>query len=79
MAWGLLAAVGLASYFLMSGSTHETALPPLALAGGGLVVGAIAFAVLGVTGVLPMEFHERPRRSWAASRCRGGSRCSSSA
>ncbi len=28
-----------ASYFLMSGSTHETALPPLALAGGGLVVG----------------------------------------
>ena len=39
--------VGLASYFLMSGSTHETALPPLALAGGGLVVGAVAFAVLG--------------------------------
>ena len=44
VAWGLLAALGLASYFLMSGSTHETALPPLALAGGGLVVGAIAFA-----------------------------------
>ncbi len=60
VAWGLLAAVGLASYFLMSGRTHETALPPLALAGGGLVVGALAFAVLGATGVLPMEFHGAP-------------------
>ncbi len=60
VAWGLLAAVGLASYFLMSESTQETALPPLALAGGGLVVGAVAFAVLGVTGVLPMEFSDAP-------------------
>jgi drug/metabolite transporter (DMT)-like permease len=60
VAWGLLAAVGLASYFLMSGRTHETALPPLALAGGGLVVGALAFAVLGITRVLPMDFHGAP-------------------
>ncbi len=60
VAWGLLAAVGLASYFLMSGRTHETALPPLALAGGGLVVGAAAFAALGIVGVLPMEFHGAP-------------------
>ncbi|WP_081683136.1 DMT family transporter [Marmoricola sp. URHB0036] len=60
VAWGLLAAVGLASYFLMSGRTHDTALPPLALAGGGLVVGALAFAALGATGVLPMEFHAYP-------------------
>jgi drug/metabolite transporter (DMT)-like permease len=57
VAWGLLAAVGLASYFLLSGRTHDTALPPLALAGGGLVVGAVGFAVLGLTGLLPMEFH----------------------
>ncbi len=56
VAWGLLAAVGLASYYLLSGSTHETALPPLALAGGGLVVASVGFAVVGATGVLPMAF-----------------------
>lgn len=55
--WGLLAAVGLTSYYVMSGSAHDTALPPLTLAGGGLVVGAVAFGVLGLLGVLPMEFH----------------------
>ncbi|GAB3657528.1 EamA family transporter [Nocardioides korecus] len=56
VAWGLLAAVGLASYYLLSGSTHETALPPLALAGGGLVFASVGFAVFGVLGLLPMEF-----------------------
>jgi drug/metabolite transporter (DMT)-like permease len=58
--WGLIAAVGLASYFLLSGHAAEQPLPPLALAGGGLVVGAVAFAVLGVSGVLPMAFGSRP-------------------
>ena len=57
VAWGLLAALGLASFYVMSGSAHETALPPLALAGGGLVVGTAGFAVLGIAGLLPMEFH----------------------
>jgi len=57
VAWGLLAALGLTSYYLMSGSSHETALPPLTLAGGGLVVGAVTFGLLGLLGVLPMEFH----------------------
>jgi drug/metabolite transporter (DMT)-like permease len=57
VAWGLLAALGLASFYVMSGSEHETALPPLALAGSGLVVGGAGFALLGVTGLLPMEFH----------------------
>jgi drug/metabolite transporter (DMT)-like permease len=60
VAWGLLAAFGLASFYLMSGRSHETALPPLALAGSGLVVGALAFALLGILGVLPMEFHTAP-------------------
>jgi drug/metabolite transporter (DMT)-like permease len=54
--WGLIAAVGLASYFLLSGHAAEEPLPPLTLAGGGLVVGALSFAVLGLSGVLPMTF-----------------------
>ena len=54
--WGLIAAVGLASYFLLSGHAAEEPLPPLTLAGGGLVVGAITFAVLGLSGILPMTF-----------------------
>jgi drug/metabolite transporter (DMT)-like permease len=58
--WGLIAAVGLASYFLMSGHVAEEPLPPLTLAGGGLVVGAATFAVLGLTGALPMTFRADP-------------------
>jgi drug/metabolite transporter (DMT)-like permease len=54
--WGLIAAVGLASYFLLSGHAAEEPLPPLTLAGGGLVVGAVTFAVLGISGLLPMTF-----------------------
>ncbi len=58
--WGLIAAVGLASYFLLSGHVAEEPLPPLTLAGGGLVVGGVAFAVLGASGVLPMRFVAEP-------------------
>ena len=65
--WGLIAACGLASYFLMSGHAAEQPLPPLVLAGGGLVVGAIAFAVVGVTGVLPMSFGTQPVQLAGAS------------
>jgi drug/metabolite transporter (DMT)-like permease len=57
--WGLIAALGLASYFLMSDHAAPNPLPPLVLAGGGLVVGGVSFAVLGVTGVLPMRFSTR--------------------
>ena len=57
VAWGLLAAVGLASYFLLSGATHEDQLPPMALAGGGMAVAGLGFAVLGAVGILPMTFH----------------------
>ena len=54
--WGLIAAVGLGSYFLMSGHAAKDPLPPLVLAGGGLVVAGVLFAVLGATGLLPMRF-----------------------
>jgi drug/metabolite transporter (DMT)-like permease len=57
--WGLIAAMGLASYFLMSGHAAQQPLPPMVLAGGGLVVGGVSFAVLGVTGLLPMRFSTR--------------------
>lgn len=52
--WALAAMLGAASYFVLSAQT-STGVPPLALAGGGLVVGAIGLGALGVAGVLPMR------------------------
>lgn len=52
--WGLGAAVGLAVYFLVSAKS-DPELPPLAMASGGMTVGAIALLILGVVGVLPMQ------------------------
>jgi drug/metabolite transporter (DMT)-like permease len=54
--FGLVAAFGLASFFLLSEGRHEDSLPPLALAGGGLVVAGTAFGLLGAARVLPMSF-----------------------
>lgn len=58
--WGLFAACGLAAYFLLSGHVAEEPLPPLVLAGGGLVVGALGLAAMGLTGLLPMTFRAAP-------------------
>jgi drug/metabolite transporter (DMT)-like permease len=52
--WGLVAAIGLCGYFLLAGDA-EDALPPIALAGGGLVVGGAGLAAAGLVGILPME------------------------
>jgi len=52
--WGLGAAVGLAVYFLVSAKS-DPELPPLAMASGGMTVGAVALLFLGVVGVLPMQ------------------------
>ena len=52
--WALAAMVGAATYFVMSADTRS-GVPPLALAGGGLAVGAVGLGVLGVVGVLPMR------------------------
>src|ERR671921_101157 len=54
VAWALAAMVGATAYFLIS-ADRDSGLPPLALAGAGLVVGALALAVLGTVGVLPMH------------------------
>ena len=51
--WGLGAAVGLATYFLLSAET-EDALPPLVVAWGGLAIGATVLTAAGVIGVLPL-------------------------
>ncbi|PRC47554.1 EamA family transporter, partial [Mycobacterium sp. ITM-2017-0098] len=60
--WGLAAAVCAACYFLMSdkagaeGPDGQAPVHPITLAAGGLVVGAVAVAVLGVSGLMPLVF-----------------------
>ncbi|MFL5844434.1 MAG: EamA family transporter [Solirubrobacteraceae bacterium] len=51
--WALAAMVGAATYFVLS--ARVTDLPPLALAGGGLAIGAVALGALGAVGLLPMR------------------------
>ena len=52
--WALAAMVGASAYFLIS-ADESTGIPPMTLAGGGLVVGATALGLLALTGLLPME------------------------
>lgn len=54
--WALGAMVGSAAYFLLS-ANQRSALPPLSLAGFGLLVGAIGLTMFGVIGVLPMAWN----------------------
>lgn len=54
--WGLVAAVGLAGYFVIS-SDDSHGLPALALASGGLLVGAIALLAAGLIGLVPMRWN----------------------
>lgn len=53
--WGLIAAVGLATYFLTS-ADDRTPIPPVALAAFGLLAGAVALGLIGAVGILPMRF-----------------------
>ncbi|MDP3970036.1 MAG: DMT family transporter [Nocardioides sp.] len=53
VAWGLLAAVGLAAYFLLSAREIDD-LPPMVLATGGLAVGTVGILLAGLAGLLPM-------------------------
>jgi drug/metabolite transporter (DMT)-like permease len=50
--WALLAAVGLAIFFLLSAATDDEPLPPVVMAWAGLCVGTTALAALGGAGVL---------------------------
>ncbi len=65
VAWGLAAAICAACYFVMServatGGNDDEGLSPITLAAGGLIVGAAAVALLGLSGVLPMTFTSNP-------------------
>jgi drug/metabolite transporter (DMT)-like permease len=52
--WGLGAAVGLAAYFVIASGT-EDALPPLAVAWGGLAVAAVLLGIAAASGLLPVH------------------------
>jgi drug/metabolite transporter (DMT)-like permease len=52
--WALLAAVGLATFFVLSAADNQEPLPPVVMAWAGLGVGAAALATLGWAGVLPL-------------------------
>jgi drug/metabolite transporter (DMT)-like permease len=58
IAWGLGAAVCAGFYFMMSDevTSDGSGLHAITLAAGGLVVGAAAVALLGLTGVMPLTF-----------------------
>ncbi len=52
-AWALGAMVGCAVYFLAS--ADDSGLPPMALAGSGLVIAAVVLGAAGAVGVLPLR------------------------
>src|SRR4051812_40561438 len=52
--WGLVAAVGLAVYFVLA-SDEDEPLPPLALSCGGLWVGVLALLGLAAAGLVPVR------------------------
>jgi len=52
--WGLGAAVGLATYFVLS-AKGDGDLPPVAMASAGMSIGAVALFSLGALGALPMH------------------------
>src|SRR5690625_1185461 len=57
--WGLLAAAGLATYFIVSADESHS-LPPLALAAGGLLVGTVTLLLAGTIGLVSLEWNTAP-------------------
>lgn len=53
--WSLGAMIGAASYFLLSAKA-DTGLPPIALAGAGLLTGAVGLTIAGALGILPLAW-----------------------
>ncbi|GAB3951557.1 EamA family transporter [Micromonospora vulcania] len=52
--WGLGAAIGLAGYFVLAGRV-DPRLPSVAMASGGMAVGAAVLLLVGLTGLLPLR------------------------
>src|SRR5882757_7361955 len=74
IAWASAAAICAACYFVMSDEvsadgTEEGSLNSITLAAGGLIVGSVAVALLGLTGVLPLTFatHDAVVAGWTTS------------
>ncbi len=59
VAWALAAMVGVSAYFVINART-DTGLPPLALAAGGLTVGAAVLGLLAATGLMPVAASSAP-------------------
>jgi len=59
VAWGLVAAACMSGFFLLSASGARD-IPVLVLAAGGTTVGAVAMALLGAVGVVPLAFSSAP-------------------
>lgn len=53
--WALGAMVGAATYFVLSARV-DTGLPPLALAGSGLLLGALGLTLAGLVGIVPIAW-----------------------
>lgn len=54
--WGLLAAVGLASYYVLSTADGEEALPPVVMTWAAMCMAAVALMTLGLLRVLPLAW-----------------------
>lgn len=52
--WGLGAAVGLATYFVVAATDHGE-IPPIAMAAGGMTMAGALLGTLGLVGILPMH------------------------
>ena len=57
--WGLAAAVGLAVFFVI-GSDDASGVPPIAFSCFGMAIGAVALALAGAVGLVPMAWSTSP-------------------
>lgn len=59
ISWALVAAVGLATYFVI-GSRSDSVIPPVPMVGLGMATGTILMLILGLLNLQPMHFTDAP-------------------